>query len=62
MTDINAFLSFTLGMVCAFGFAFQVPIWIIITIVWTRARVSQDAEGGARPYVLLARLRDRHAS
>jgi len=52
MTDINAFLSFTLGMVFAFGFAFQVPI-IIITIVWT-GLVSRKTLGGARPYVLLA--------
>ena len=52
MTDINAFLSFTLGMVFAFGFAFQVPI-IIVTIVWT-GLVSRKTLAGARPYVLLA--------
>ena len=51
MTDINAFLSFTLGMVLAFGFAFQVPI-VIVTIVWT-GLVSRKTLGGARPYVLL---------
>ncbi len=52
MTDINAFLSFTIGMVFAFGLAFQVPI-IIIIIVWT-GLVSRRALKGARPYVLLA--------
>jgi sec-independent protein translocase protein TatC len=52
MTDINAFLSFTLGMVFAFGLAFQVPI-VIIIIVWT-GLVSRRALKSARPYVLLA--------
>jgi len=51
MTDINAFLSFTLGMVLAFGLAFQVPI-VIIVIVWT-GLVSRKALGAARPYVFL---------
>ena len=50
--DINAFLSFTIGMVFAFGIAFQMPI-IIIIIVWT-GLVSRKALKGARPYVLLA--------
>ena len=52
MTDINAFLSFTLGMVFAFGLAFQVPI-IVIIIAWT-GLVSRRALKNARPYVLLA--------
>jgi sec-independent protein translocase protein TatC len=52
MTDINAFLSFTLGMVFAFGLAFQVPI-IIIIVVWT-GLVSRRALKSARPYVFLA--------
>jgi sec-independent protein translocase protein TatC len=51
MTDINAFLSFTLGMVFAFGLAFQVPIAIIL-IVWS-GLVSRKALKRARPYVLL---------
>lgn len=51
MTDITAFLSFTLGMVFAFGLAFQVPI-VIIVIVWT-GLVSRKALAEARPYVLL---------
>jgi sec-independent protein translocase protein TatC len=51
MTDINAFLSFTLGMVFAFGLAFQVPI-VIIVIVWT-GLVSRQSLKKARPYVFL---------
>jgi sec-independent protein translocase protein TatC len=51
MTDINAFLSFTLNMLFAFGLAFQVPIAIII-IVWT-GLVSRKALKNARPYVFL---------
>jgi len=51
MTDINAFLSFTLGIVFAFGLAFQVPI-VIIVIVWT-GLVSRNALKNARPYVFL---------
>ena len=51
MTDINAFLSFTLGMVFAFGLAFQVPI-VIIVIVWT-GLVSRKSLKQARPYVFL---------
>ena len=50
--DINAFLSFTLGMVFAFGLAFQVPI-VVIIIAWT-GLVSRKALKGARPYVFLA--------
>jgi sec-independent protein translocase protein TatC len=52
MTDINSYLSFTLGMVFAFGVAFQVPI-VIIIIVWT-GLVSRRAMTSARPYVFLA--------
>jgi sec-independent protein translocase protein TatC len=51
MTDITAFLDFTIGMVFAFGFAFQVPI-VIIVIVWT-GLVSRQTLAGARPYVFL---------
>jgi sec-independent protein translocase protein TatC len=51
MTDINSFLSFTLGMVFAFGLAFQVPIAIIL-IVWS-GLVSRKALKRSRPYVLL---------
>jgi sec-independent protein translocase protein TatC len=52
MTDINAFLSFTIGIVFAFGLAFQVPI-VIIVIVWT-GLVSRKKLKEARPYVFLA--------
>ena len=51
MTDINAFLGFTLGMVFSFGLAFQVPI-VIIVIVWS-GLVSRKALKQARPYVFL---------
>jgi sec-independent protein translocase protein TatC len=52
MTDINAFLSFTLGMVFAFGLAFQIPI-VIIVIVWT-GLVSRKKLQQSRPYVFLS--------
>jgi sec-independent protein translocase protein TatC len=52
MTDINAFLSFTIGIVFAFGLAFQVPI-VIIIVVWT-GLVSRKKLAEARPYVFLA--------
>jgi sec-independent protein translocase protein TatC len=52
MTDINAFLSFTIGIVFAFGLAFQVPVAIVV-LVWT-GLVSRKTLAGARPYVLLA--------
>jgi sec-independent protein translocase protein TatC len=51
MTDINAYLDFTVGMLLAFGFAFQVPIAIII-IVWI-GLVSRKTLAQARPYVFL---------
>ena len=51
MTDITAFLDFTIGMSLAFGFAFQVPIAIIV-IVWT-GLVSRQTLAAGRAYVLL---------
>jgi sec-independent protein translocase protein TatC len=51
MTDITAFLDFTVGMSLAFGLAFQMPIAIII-IVWT-GLVSRQTLAQARPYVFL---------
>jgi len=51
MTDITAFLDFTIGMSLAFGFAFQVPIAIIV-VVWT-GLVSRQTLAQARPYVFL---------
>ncbi len=50
-TDITAYLDFTIGMLLAFGFAFQVPIAIII-LVWT-GLVSRQQLAKARPYVFL---------
>ncbi len=52
MTDINAFLSFTISMVFAFGLAFQVPI-VIVIIVWT-GLASRKTLASARPYVFLS--------
>jgi sec-independent protein translocase protein TatC len=51
MTDINSYLDFTIGMLLAFGFAFQVPIAIIV-VVWI-GLVSRKTLAGARPYVFL---------
>jgi sec-independent protein translocase protein TatC len=51
MTDINSFLDFTIGMSLAFGFAFQVPVAIVIT-VWT-GLVSRATLAKSRPYVFL---------
>jgi sec-independent protein translocase protein TatC len=51
MTDIKSFLDFTIGMLLAFGLAFQMPIAIVI-IVWTGA-VSRKKLAASRPYVFL---------
>ena len=51
MTDINSFLDFTIGMSLAFGFAFQVPIAIIVS-VWT-GLVSRATLAKSRAYVFL---------
>lgn len=51
MTDINSYLDFTIGMLLAFGVAFQVPIAIII-VVWT-GLVSRKSLAKSRPYVFL---------
>ncbi|MFQ6021671.1 MAG: twin-arginine translocase subunit TatC [Acidiferrobacterales bacterium] len=51
MTDIHAYLSFVLRMFFAFGFAFEVPIAIILL---ARAGiVDPDALASKRPYVVL---------
>jgi sec-independent protein translocase protein TatC len=52
MTDIKSYLDFTIGMLFAFGLAFQVPIAIII-IVWV-GLVSRKSLAKSRPYVFLA--------
>jgi sec-independent protein translocase protein TatC len=51
MTDINSFLDFTIRMSLAFGFAFQVPIAIVVS-VWT-GLVTREALAKARAYVFL---------
>ena len=51
MTDINSFLDFTIGMTLAFGFAFQVPIAIVVS-VWT-GLVTRETLKKSRPYVFL---------
>jgi sec-independent protein translocase protein TatC len=50
-TDINAYLDFTIGIVLAFGLAFQVPL-VIIVLVWT-GLVSRATFAKSRPYVFL---------
>jgi sec-independent protein translocase protein TatC len=51
MTDIKSFVDFLIGMVLAFGLAFQMPI-VIIVIVWT-GLVSRRTLAKSRPYVFL---------
>lgn len=50
--DIDAYLSFAVGLLLAFGIAFQTPIAIVI-IVWT-GLLTRKQLAQARPYVLLA--------
>ena len=52
MTDIKSYLDFTIGMLFAFGLAFQLPIAIVI-VVWT-GLVSRRSLSKSRPYVFLA--------
>jgi len=51
MTDITSFLDFTIGMMFAFGLAFQVPVAIVVS-VWT-GLVTRAALAKSRPYVFL---------
>ena len=51
MTDIKSYLDFVIGMLFAFGLAFQVPIAIVI-VVWT-GLVSRKSLAKSRPYVFL---------
>jgi sec-independent protein translocase protein TatC len=51
MPDINSFLDFTIGMSLAFGFAFQVPVAIVVS-VWT-GLVTREALAKSRAYVFL---------
>ena len=50
--DIDAYLSFAVGLLLAFGIAFETPVAIII-IVWT-GLLTRKQLAHARPYVLLA--------
>jgi sec-independent protein translocase protein TatC len=50
-TDIKAYLDFTIGMLFAFGVAFQVPIAIVI-LVWTGV-VKRETLKAGRPYIFL---------
>src|SRR5690606_34252461 len=50
--DIDAYLGFAVGLLLAFGIAFQTPIAIVI-IVWT-GLLTRKQLAQARPYVLLA--------
>jgi sec-independent protein translocase protein TatC len=49
--DIDAYLSFAIGLLLAFGIAFETPVALVI-IVWTGI-ASRQQLAGARPYVLL---------
>jgi len=51
MTDIDKYLSFTLGMFVAFGFTFQVPV-IVIVLVHT-GLVTPVQLAAWRPYIIV---------
>ena len=51
MTDINSFLDFTIRMSLGFGFAYQMPI-VIVVAVWT-GLVTRAALAKSRAYVFL---------
>ncbi|MEQ8486598.1 MAG: twin-arginine translocase subunit TatC [Pseudomonadales bacterium] len=51
MTDINQYLDFVLKMFFAFGFAFEIPIAILL-MVWT-GLTSPDSLARKRPYVIV---------
>jgi sec-independent protein translocase protein TatC len=51
MTDINSYLDFMIGMLLAFGFAFQVPIAIIVVV--SVGLVQRKTLARGRPYVFL---------
>ena len=52
MTDINSYLSFVLGMMFAFGLAFEIPI-LIFLLVWSGI-TSPEVLYEKRPYVIVA--------
>lgn len=51
MTDINRYLDFVLKMFFAFGFAFEIPIAILL-MVWTGLS-SAESLARKRPYVIV---------
>ncbi|MFM7121153.1 MAG: twin-arginine translocase subunit TatC [Gammaproteobacteria bacterium] len=51
MTDINRYLDFVLGMFFAFGFAFEIPIAVLL-MVWTGI-TTPERLAASRPYVIV---------
>ncbi|MGA0838385.1 MAG: twin-arginine translocase subunit TatC [Pseudomonadales bacterium] len=51
MTDINRYLDFVLNMFFAFGFAFEIPIAVLL-MVWAGI-TTPDRLASSRPYVLV---------
>jgi sec-independent protein translocase protein TatC len=51
MTDINSYLDFVLKMFFAFGFAFEIPIAILL-MVWT-GLTSAESLARKRPYIVV---------
>ncbi len=49
--DINSFLSFALTIFFAFGFAFEIPIAVVL-LIWAGIMEPQDL-AGKRPYVVV---------
>jgi len=51
MTDIKAYLDFVLSLFLAFGFAFEVPVAVIILVVM--GVVNPDTLAAKRSYVIV---------
>ncbi len=51
MTDINRYLDFVLNMFFAFGFAFEIPIAVLL-MVWAGI-TTPDRLSASRPYVIV---------
>jgi sec-independent protein translocase protein TatC len=51
MTDINSYLDFVLKLFFAFGFAFEIPIAIIL-LIWAGV-TTPDALSQKRPYIIV---------
>lgn len=52
MTDIGAYLDFILALFFAFGFAFEIPVAVVI-LVWMDI-IAADTFAAKRPYVIVA--------